>query len=56
MEDFLLTVLPRSADTGGILGQLHPNLFCAQKILFYAHDNNKSISPLKMYFVRHPQF
>ena len=33
MEDFLVTVLPRPAYTGGIRGQLPPNLFCAPQIL-----------------------
>jgi len=31
MEDFLATVLPRPADTKGIRGQLHPNLFALAK-------------------------
>jgi len=40
MEDFLATVLPKPADTGGIPEQLPPNLYvhpkfcCAQKNLF----------------------
>jgi len=33
MEDFLATVLPRPADTGGIRGQLPQNLFYAPQIL-----------------------
>ena len=33
MEDFLATVLPRPADTGGIQGQLPPNLFCAPQVM-----------------------
>jgi len=59
MEDFLTTVLPRSADTVGIRGQLHPNLFCALpnfamlRKICVKHIMRTKFFPLKIY--RAPQ-
>jgi len=55
MEDFMATVPPRPADTGGIWRQLLPNLFCAspnfvvlRKVCF-KHIIITKIFPLKVY-------
>jgi len=46
MEDFLATVLPRPADTGGIRRQLPQNLFVppkfcgVEKKMFQTYDKN----------------
>jgi len=56
MEDFLVTVLPRLADTVGHSGEVTtisfcaPKFCCAQKNLFQTYDKNKNLFLLKTYF------